>query len=120
MTTTNGAGRWSRTSTIDDRGATSVQSWARQNPPLLRLKRAKQFAFRAHDTKFFRVDFDALGERAQVVATVPQPPCSVRMHLPADSGKSTCLVLLTQRSLHYRHGRVELIQPRFQFVVCLL
>jgi hypothetical protein len=47
----------------------------------------KQFAFRAHDTRFFRVDFDALGVRVRVVATVAWPPCSVRMRLPADSGK---------------------------------
>jgi hypothetical protein len=86
----------------------------------LRLKCAKQFAFRAHDTKFFRVDFDALGERAQVVATVAWPPCSVRMRLQADSGKRTCLVLLPRRPLPYRHDRVELIQLLFHFVVRLL
>src|SRR5262245_57888182 len=33
-------------------------------------ERAQQYAFRAHDANFFRVHFDALGERAEVIATV--------------------------------------------------
>src|SRR5262245_43608487 len=33
-------------------------------------ERTQEYALRSHDANFFRVDFDALGERAQVVATV--------------------------------------------------
>lgn len=54
-------------------GATSVQNWARQNPPFLRLGRRRACAavrFRAHDAKFLRVDFDALGQRAKVIAAI--------------------------------------------------
>src|SRR5262249_50972312 len=53
----------------------------RQNPPFLRWKRRRARAavrFRAHDAPLFRVDFDALSERAEVITTVaarsgPQP-----------------------------------------------
>jgi hypothetical protein len=33
-------------------------------------ERAQERAFRSHDAKFFLIDFDALGERAEVVAAV--------------------------------------------------
>jgi hypothetical protein len=34
-------------------------------------ERAQEYAFCPHDANFFRVHFDALGERAEVIATVP-------------------------------------------------
>ena len=43
-------------------------------------ERAQQYAFRTHDANFFRVDFDALGERAEGVAAVA---AALGPHAPA-------------------------------------
>jgi hypothetical protein len=55
------------------RHATSVQHWARQNPPFCRCgdERPQHFAFRAHDAKLLRVDFNALGQRLCITTGPP-------------------------------------------------
>ena len=53
--------------------ARHFSNWARQNPPFLRFQRRRVFAehtFRPHDAQFFLIDFDALGERAKMIAAV--------------------------------------------------
>jgi hypothetical protein len=59
--------------TFVDRGAPFRQNWARQNPPFLSLKRRRACAavrfFVPNDEKFLRVDLDALGECAKVIAS---------------------------------------------------
>jgi hypothetical protein len=48
-------------------------------PAVLRFKRderAQQFAFRSHDAKFSRVDLDALGDCAKVIASRSRHACA--------------------------------------------
>jgi hypothetical protein len=41
-------------------------------------ERAQKRAFRSHDAQFFLIDFDALGERTEVIAAVAEPPANGR------------------------------------------
>jgi hypothetical protein len=58
----------------------------------------QEYAFRSHDANLFRVHFNALGERAEVVAAVTAAVGSIRMIARRGSHSSPSVISAATRS----------------------